>query len=109
MTITAAHEYSIEPFIESLKTCTESVRNKNIQNRDKSINDVSRISFNPEELNSLVAAISHSLSTPDEDSGSQMTLINQLIRTMPSELVEKLFKTIVNEVFTPTRKDEKDN
>jgi glutamate/tyrosine decarboxylase-like PLP-dependent enzyme len=106
MTVTAAHENSIEPFIEALKTSTESVRNYNIQNQDKGVSSVPPVSFNPEELNSLVASLSHSMITPDEESSSQMTLINQLIRTLPSELVEKMFKTIVNEVFTPTRKDE---
>ena len=107
MTVTAAHENSIEPFIESLKECTESVKSLKVSDQGKGIG-LPQIGFSPEELNSLVASLSHALASPDEESGSQMTLINQLIRTLPHELVEKMFKTIVNEVFTPARGDEKD-
>jgi glutamate/tyrosine decarboxylase-like PLP-dependent enzyme len=107
MTVTAAHENSIEPFIEALRSCTEKGKKQKAKEPRKETSAASRLMSNPDELNSLIASFSRSLSFPDEETGSQMSLINQLIRTLPHDLVEKMFKMIVNEVFTPS-KDEND-
>jgi glutamate/tyrosine decarboxylase-like PLP-dependent enzyme len=101
MTVTAAHENSIEPFLRSLEASTESARNSNTQAQGQGPDNLT-ISLDPEKMSSLIASISRSLNFPGEESGSQMLVINQLIRTLPPELVEKMFRMIVNAAFTPT-------
>lgn len=105
MTLTAAHDDSISGFLDSLRKNTRILEEGgNSENHTDSISEFGNLSS--EDLNTFTGFIAQALSGADQGDSFSMSTINRLIRTMPHDIVETLFREIVNQVFTPTFQEE---
>ncbi len=100
MTLTATHDDKIPLFLESLE--------KNVKNlmKDKKTEppetlDLFREDVSAEERKNYIDLISKALTGKGTAESGTYT-INKLVRSLPHDVIEKLYAEIVNEIFKPT-------
>lgn len=106
MTLTAAHDESVPDFLESLRKHSDELRGS-VEASATQGTEMDLSGLSGDDLDGFIDTIARSLSNEEGTGEFGMSEINRLIRTMPHELVENLFREIVNRIFTPTPEERK--
>lgn len=106
MTLTAAHNDSIPAFLSSLEKHADEL-GETAGPHQSAETGIDLANLPGGDLEGLLDLVTKTLSGAGETGEFGMSEINRLIRTMPHELVETLFKEIVNRVFRPTTEEKK--
>lgn len=100
MTLTATHDEKIPSFLESLEKNTSELLSKGGFPHGRN-NDSYKPEISSGEWNDYVELISNALTGNGESKEAGTYTINKLVRSLPHEVVEKLYVEIVNEIFKP--------
>lgn len=100
MTLTATHDDKIPLFLESLEKNVKKLR-EDEKAEPLEVLDTFRKEISTEDRKKYIDLISRALTGKGSAESGTYT-INKLVRSLPHDVIEKLYAEIVNEIFKPT-------